>query len=414
MEKERKAIDVEAGSRQLKEESNSRDMVLHILFNASGPLLMLSFGSVSPFIIGPLTLLLVVLATYFTKNTFSWSLVGIKYYIDKNQQPTFPHIIYSSRPLPFVATLSNSNAFWLTLFFSNVIFILLLFSSLFSSNYSKMLFIFVIEFVNAANLQLLVVCHGRTKTASDAVARNLLLDPHVEFQSVIVEESSDDFNPNLPQVQEPEKLVTSGGLAIPEKFLGKVQAKTPPKEPVEEQKSVVVVTQNEIEKIEQKPVTVAPPKVEQPVEKVEEKPVPVEEPKEEKVPEKVEIPEEKFSFPSFNDEENVKDEKPKEEEQKPAFPEADFSGFNTNAFDNSGFNTSAFDNAPPAASFGNSDTFSPFGGDVFAKFSTEKVPEAPASFGADFGIVDDDNIQNDDDEENEEDNEDDLPSIDSF
>ncbi|KAI5525500.1 Golgi APPARATUS membrane protein TVP23 family, partial [Trichomonas vaginalis G3] len=221
---EKKDLILEANKKSPAEESSSRVLFMHISLNLAAPIILLFLTFIPAFVRDLLALISLIPAIYFTHHTFSWELVGIKCIIDKNQQPSFPHFVYSSRSLPFVATLANSNAFWLTLFISNVSFLFALVKSLISYEYFRILVLLAMEAANALSLQLLIICHGRTKTESDAVARNLLLDPHVEFQSVVIEDSSEDFDPNIPQQTAPVKLITSGGIAIPEKFAGKPAA----------------------------------------------------------------------------------------------------------------------------------------------------------------------------------------------
>ena len=162
------------------------------------------FPSFNSYVVGILFFAFSAAAFYFTKNTFGWLLVGIKWSIDQKKQPEFPFITFTAKPLPFVSTAFNSNIFWVTLFFSTCSTVLFTISYLLGPKTIIGLFLAFSSTLCVINLNFFIRCHNVAKSQSDKQARNVLLDTTAEFEHV---DDSDENEDDSQQSDEDEDNV---------------------------------------------------------------------------------------------------------------------------------------------------------------------------------------------------------------
>lgn len=148
-----------------------------------------------------------IIDLFFTKEHFGLGLVGLRYYRNKSESPKFPNFVYYSKPLPFVASTIDSNIFWLGLILSPIGWAI---SSVFYA------FLFGIDWfficllaciLNLLNFSAFMKCHNAGKEQADSIARTLLLDKNVTFQTA---KEDDELSPDVDEsVNEEEEEKTT-------------------------------------------------------------------------------------------------------------------------------------------------------------------------------------------------------------
>jgi hypothetical protein len=130
-----------------------------------------------------ITLPLNFLDFYITKTHFGPKLVGLKWYFDRSESPIFPFLVFSSHPLPFVASTGNSNLFWITFLISTFVDGILVLFFLVAGKITFVM-IAVIRFIlTVGNMAGFLKCYNIAKISAEKVRRSLLLDQNVTFQA---------------------------------------------------------------------------------------------------------------------------------------------------------------------------------------------------------------------------------------
>jgi hypothetical protein len=120
---------------------------------------------------------------YITKMHFGLSLVGLKWYLDRSECPTFPYIVFYARPFPFSPTIGISNLFWMVLLAAAVADAVLVLIFIVAGR-GRFIAISALMLVLALlNITGFVRCHNLAKASGDRAARSLLLDQNVTFQA---------------------------------------------------------------------------------------------------------------------------------------------------------------------------------------------------------------------------------------
>ncbi|EAY21292.1 hypothetical protein TVAG_166670 [Trichomonas vaginalis G3] len=206
-------------------------------------------------LLGLVTLILSLIVIYYTKNNFGWSLVGIKWCFDREKQPDFPYITFTARSLPFVATAFDSNVFWLTLFSTTLLWILVTIRFIYVSGNDLSMFLAVISGINVINVNFFIRCHQVAKTQAEVQARNVLLEACAEFPHITNEDQPD---PELPP-EEPEQKTS---VQIP-------TAPIPSQIPAKKVEQPIAAPQPQLQSIPQ-PTVITPPSTPEPQQKTEE------------------------------------------------------------------------------------------------------------------------------------------------
>jgi len=136
-------------------------------------------------------LTLYLISFFAVRSYFGYHLVGLSWYFDFKNANSFPFIYYYSRPVPFVATTTNSNVFWLSLFGINIVSIVLSIISLFLGVIPWFITFLIVFILGIFNLSRFIKCHNVAKEKVDEIARSLLLDTG-DFQNVSESLSSDE------------------------------------------------------------------------------------------------------------------------------------------------------------------------------------------------------------------------------
>lgn len=139
---------------------------------------------------------------YSTKNYFGLGLVGLKWYYNSSEEPKFPHFVFFSQPLPFVATTPNSNAFWLGLFLSSSLWGFLIFVCFLLVNAKWALLASFMLCLSLINFWCFMQCHNLAKTKAENAARVLLLDPNVPFQQANELDNTDTTSSDIHESSE--------------------------------------------------------------------------------------------------------------------------------------------------------------------------------------------------------------------
>lgn len=206
--------------------------------------------SIPAILLGIAILVFEIVAIYYTKNNYGWSLVGIKWCFDKDKQPEFPYITFTARSLPFVATAFSSNVFWLTLFFSTIFWILITVKYIYINEADLSVFLALVSAVNVINVNFFIRCHQVAKTQADIQARNVLLDACAEFPNITGDDQHDfEEHQHIPDPI-PKTSVKTPAAPIPAQIPAKrPENPTPPLQP----------TQNTISTPPPKQTTTPPP-----------------------------------------------------------------------------------------------------------------------------------------------------------
>lgn len=146
------------------------------------------------------TVIIELVKLYYTKEYFGLGLVGLKWYFDKTEQPSFPHIVYYSRPLPFVPATFDSNLFWIMLLTSSITSIILTIVYFMVFGWRMRILAIIITVINFWNVSAFMKCHNAGKEQADSVARTLLLDTNVSFHPAkeFDEQSSSEEEEEIP------------------------------------------------------------------------------------------------------------------------------------------------------------------------------------------------------------------------
>lgn len=146
----------------------------------------------APFV-GSLALLgiLTGVEIFVCKEYFGIGLVGLRWYFSQSEAPKFPHIVFYSRPLPYVASSLDSNAFWGILLFSVIAWTVVTFINMIWFAKKWIIIEIVFTIVNLLNLYAFLKCQSAGKEASNNVAKTLLLDTNESFQNVPKDSESD-------------------------------------------------------------------------------------------------------------------------------------------------------------------------------------------------------------------------------
>lgn len=147
----------------------------------------------SPFIGSMLLLgILTGVEIFICKEYFGIGLVGLRWYFSKEEAGKFPFVVFYSRPLPYVASALDLNAFWGIMLFSAVSWSVctILFMMWFEKKWVFMEAIFSI--VNILNLFAFLKCQSTGKQESDNIAKTILLGTNESFQNVPKESDAED------------------------------------------------------------------------------------------------------------------------------------------------------------------------------------------------------------------------------
>lgn len=118
-----------------------------------------------------------------TRNYFGYGLVGLKWYFNPSEASNFPYIVFFSRPLPFVATTIDSNAFWLGLFINFAMWVLLVLLSAGINGFNWMLLCGIMLILSLFNFWGFMKCHNFQQSKADDAIRTVLLDTTDAFQA---------------------------------------------------------------------------------------------------------------------------------------------------------------------------------------------------------------------------------------
>jgi hypothetical protein len=118
-----------------------------------------------------------------TKSYFGPGLVGLRWHINEAESSTFPFVVCFSRPLPFVASIYNSNIFWVSLLSSAMFDALLLVALAAARGFGWATFAVVLLGLTMLNILAFIRCYRIAKMAADMAARSLLLDASARFQA---------------------------------------------------------------------------------------------------------------------------------------------------------------------------------------------------------------------------------------
>lgn len=118
-----------------------------------------------------------------TKNYFGYGLVGLIWYFNPSETSKFPYIVFYSRPLPFVASTINSNAFWLGLFINSGAWILVAMISAALNGFKWILLCILMLILTLINFWGFMKCHNFQQSKADDAIRTVLLDTTDAFQA---------------------------------------------------------------------------------------------------------------------------------------------------------------------------------------------------------------------------------------
>jgi hypothetical protein len=139
-----------------------------------------------------LTVLALSFVDFFvTKSHFGPGLVGLHWYCDRTQSPTFPFIVFHTQPFPFVATTGNSNLFWIGLLVSAVADAIMALLFLVAGRIIFVIGSIALLVLTVVNISGFVKCYNIAKISADRAARSLLLDQNVTFQAANEANASD-------------------------------------------------------------------------------------------------------------------------------------------------------------------------------------------------------------------------------
>ena len=134
-----------------------------------------------------LSLIIVLITGIFdfilTKNYFGFGLVGLKWYFNPSEATNFPYIVFFSRPLPFVASTIDSNAFWLGLFINFGLWIFLTLISFAANGFGWIILCGIMFILSLINFWGFMKCHNYQQSKADDAIRTVLLDTKDAFQA---------------------------------------------------------------------------------------------------------------------------------------------------------------------------------------------------------------------------------------
>lgn len=134
-----------------------------------------------------LSLIIVLITGIFdfilTKNYFGFGLVGLKWYFNPSEATNFPYIVFFSRPLPFVASTIDSNAFWLGLFINFGLWIFLTLISVAVNGFGWIVLCGIMFVLSLINFWGFMKCHNYQQSKADDAIRTVLLDTKDAFQA---------------------------------------------------------------------------------------------------------------------------------------------------------------------------------------------------------------------------------------
>lgn len=139
-----------------------------------------------------------------TKNYFGLGLVGLKWYLNPIEASRFPYIVYFARPLPFVASTINSNAFWLGLFINFGSWILLILISVVIGGLKWIFLCSMMFILSLINFWGFMKCHNFQQSKADDAIRTVLLDTTDAFQAANEIGGATSSSENNEEIEEEE------------------------------------------------------------------------------------------------------------------------------------------------------------------------------------------------------------------
>jgi hypothetical protein len=127
--------------------------------------------------------LLTVLELYFMKEHFATGFVGLRWYFSFADSHGCPFVAYWCRPLPYVASTADLNCFWVGLILPAVasVVVAAIFGYVSGPRWGAVGLVGAVA--NILNFVAFVKCHRAGSEQADSVAKSILLDTNISFQS---------------------------------------------------------------------------------------------------------------------------------------------------------------------------------------------------------------------------------------
>lgn len=134
---------------------------------------------------------------FMIKNVCGLDLIGIKWYVEPNNDGSF--LQYYAKPAPYVPNYTLSNVFWIGFIAAIILWIVTFFIDLFERNIFHILICIIGLIAQGTNLLLFMRAHAATQKNAAKVALAGLLDDTVKFNLVNDDEkySNDDNDDDL-------------------------------------------------------------------------------------------------------------------------------------------------------------------------------------------------------------------------
>jgi hypothetical protein len=136
----------------------------------------------------PVFLSALLFSFWIVKSRSGWSLIGIKWVIQRNE--TGGLISFESEPDPFIPNVAISNTFWIGFFVSLVLWAAVLFVSAMERRLLLLAFSVVGFGAEGINLVIFIKGHAAAQREAAQIARSAIFDDSIKF-AIITDEKAD-------------------------------------------------------------------------------------------------------------------------------------------------------------------------------------------------------------------------------
>jgi hypothetical protein len=128
--------------------------------------------------------ILTIIEFRITNDHFAFGPIGLRWYFSFTDSHGFPFVVYTSKPLPFIAPASDSNAFWIGMIVPIVIGVIGGLVIVFLRGLEWWILVLGLAVGNALNFVAFLKCKNIGSEEADTAAKNILLDTaKVAFQA---------------------------------------------------------------------------------------------------------------------------------------------------------------------------------------------------------------------------------------
>jgi hypothetical protein len=157
-----------------------------------------------------------ILELYFMKEYFATGSVGLRWYFSCADSRGCPFVAYWCRPLPYVASTADLNCFWVGLILPAVTSVVVAALFAYFSGPRWGAIGLLVALANILNFVAFIKCHRAGSEQADSVAKTILLDTNISFQSAkdppddqtaSDDDSLDGEHPKAVKEEEEEEIV---------------------------------------------------------------------------------------------------------------------------------------------------------------------------------------------------------------